>query len=320
MQATERPYLSIGEVLELLVSEFPEITISKIRFLESRGLIDPERTSAGYRKFYDEDIERLRVILREQKENYLPLKVIRARLESGEIDDTGGITPPKGIRASVPPGSDETGELVVPAAEDVPTRHHPAAAARASAEPPAAPATPAPAASVPPAEPPSRLAASFFAPTEGEKAEEAKAPAPASPASPPVLSVVQPPSDDHDRYDVAEFLSTTGLTAAQVAELESFGVLAARGSSALYTANELAIGQACAGFLAAGIEPRHLRAWRQAADREAALFEQLVLPLLRQRNPQSRQQAASTLHDLSGLGAALRAGLLGEVLRPHLEP
>jgi DNA-binding transcriptional MerR regulator len=315
MQATERPYLSIGEVLELLVSEFPEITISKIRFLESRGLIDPERTSAGYRKFYDEDIERLRVILREQKENYLPLKVIRARLESGEIDDTGGITPPKGIRASVAPGSDETGELVVPAAEDVPTRHHPAAAARAAAEPPAAPATPAPVASVPPAEPPSRLAASFFAPTEREKADEAPVP-----PSPPVLSVVQPPIDDHDRYDVAEFLSTTGLTAAQVAELESFGVLAARGSSALYTANELAIGKACAGFLAAGIEPRHLRAWRQAADREAALFEQLVLPLLRQRNPQSRQQAASTLHDLSGLGAALRAGLLGEVLRPHLEP
>lgn len=294
MQAAERPYLSIGEVLDLLVSEFPEITISKIRFLESRGLIDPERTAAGYRKFYDEDIERLRVILREQKENYLPLKVIRERLESGEIDDTGGITPPKGIRASVPPGSDETGELILPPEVEVPTRHHPAAAGRPPAEQapdpaPAAPVSPAPV-------------------------------SPAPPAAPPILSVVPPPAEPHDRYDTSEFLTSTGLTAAQLAELESFGLLAARGTTALYTANEVAIGTACAGFLAAGIEPRHLRGWRQAADREAALFEQLVLPLLRQRNPQSRQQAAATLTDLSELGAALRTGLLTEVLRPHLDP
>jgi len=319
MQATDRPYLSIGEVLDLLVSEFPEITISKIRFLESRGLIDPERTTAGYRKFYDEDIERLRVILREQKENYLPLKVIRQRLESGEIDDTGGITPPKGIRASVPPGSDETGELIVPATDEVPTRHHPAAAGRPTPpEPPAAPTppaatTPAPVVSEPAPAAPSRLAASFFAPTDDERTP--------TPPAPPALSVVpaQRPAD-HDRYDSAEFLAETSLTAAQVAELESFGLLAARGATSLYTANEVAIGRACAGFMAAGIEPRHLRAWRQAADREAALFEQLVLPLLRQRNPQSRQQAAATLGDLSDLGAALRSGLLAEVLRPHLEP
>ena len=311
MQAAERPYLSIGEVLDLLVAEFPEITISKIRFLESRGLIDPERTAAGYRKFYDEDIERLRVILREQKENYLPLKVIRARLESGEIDDTGGITPPKGIRASVPPGSDETGELIVPSATEVPTRHHPAASQRPSGDVPSP--SPSPASS--PAEAPSRLAASFFAPTEAERAPE---PAPAAAA--PVLSVVPPPVESHDRFDAEEFLAATGLTQGQVGELESFGLLSARGATALYTPHEVAIGRACAGFLAAGIEPRHLRGWRQAADREAALFEQLVLPLLRQRNPQSRQQAATTLADLSGLGAALRAGLLAEVLRPHLEP
>ena len=78
---TERPYFSIGEVLGLLLEEFPDVTISKIRFLESQGLIDPERTPSGYRKFYDGDIERLRFILREQKENYLPLKVIKERLD-----------------------------------------------------------------------------------------------------------------------------------------------------------------------------------------------------------------------------------------------
>ena len=79
----ERPYLSIGEVLGLLLEEFPDVTISKIRFLESQGLIDPERTASGYRKFYDNDVDLLRVILREQRENFLPLRVIRDRLESG---------------------------------------------------------------------------------------------------------------------------------------------------------------------------------------------------------------------------------------------
>src|SRR5437764_4947279 len=87
----ERAYLSIGEVLALLHDEFPDVTISKIRFLESQGLIDPERTPSGYRKFYDGDVERLRFILHEQKEHFLPLKVIKDRLDSGEpaIDDDG---------------------------------------------------------------------------------------------------------------------------------------------------------------------------------------------------------------------------------------
>lgn len=72
---------SIGEVLALLKQEFNDITISKIRFLESQGLVTPERTSSGYRKFSEDDVARLRYILREQKEHFLPLKVIRGRLE-----------------------------------------------------------------------------------------------------------------------------------------------------------------------------------------------------------------------------------------------
>jgi DNA-binding transcriptional MerR regulator len=80
--------MSIGEVLALLQAEFPDVTISKIRFLESQGLIDPERTPSGYRKFYPADIERLRWILKEQRENFLPLKVIKDRLESGEPIDS----------------------------------------------------------------------------------------------------------------------------------------------------------------------------------------------------------------------------------------
>jgi DNA-binding transcriptional MerR regulator len=81
----ERSHLSIGEVLSLLRDEFPDVTISKIRFLESQGLVDPERTPSGYRKFYEHDVERLRWILRQQREHFLPLKVIRGRLsEQGE--------------------------------------------------------------------------------------------------------------------------------------------------------------------------------------------------------------------------------------------
>src|SRR5215207_8672667 len=70
-------HLSIGEVLSLVQEEFPDVTISKIRFLEGQGLIDPERTPSGYRKFYEPDVARLRWILHQQKENFLPLKVIK---------------------------------------------------------------------------------------------------------------------------------------------------------------------------------------------------------------------------------------------------
>src|ERR1700678_3758203 len=76
----ERSHLSIGEVLSLLREEFPDVSISKIRFLESEGLVDPERTPSGYRKFYDHDVERLRWILTLQRDHFLPLKVIRGRL------------------------------------------------------------------------------------------------------------------------------------------------------------------------------------------------------------------------------------------------
>ena len=84
---SDRSHLSIGEVLTLLQDDFPDITISKIRFLESQGLLDPERTPSGYRKFYDGDIERLRWILRQQKDHYLPLKVIKDRLDDREASD-----------------------------------------------------------------------------------------------------------------------------------------------------------------------------------------------------------------------------------------
>ena len=85
----DRPHLSIGEVLSLLQDEFPDITISKIRFLESQGLLDPERTPSGYRKFYDHDLARLRWILTQQRDHFLPLRVIKERLDAGVVPDAG---------------------------------------------------------------------------------------------------------------------------------------------------------------------------------------------------------------------------------------
>ena len=308
----DHPYLSIGEVLALLLEEFPDVTISKIRFLESQGLIDPERTPSGYRKFYDIDVDRLRVILREQRENFLPLRVIRDRLESGEIDETGSMTPPRGLRnvtllerepGMADNGFDETGELDIPDGTVVPTGHHPAAQLRAAALPVVPYLS-----SVPPPSAPERSAvnpaAAFFASNavaslaEGEAIETA-----------------------HDTYVASELCSMADITGKQLAELESFGLLAGRGAgtNSLYTASDLAIARAAAGFLERGIEPRHLRAWRQSAEREAALFEQLVLPLIRQRNPQSRQHASALLTELAIQGGELRTAILNAALQHHLE-
>jgi len=91
--------ISIGEVLGLLRPDFPDVSISKIRYLESEGLVDPERTAAGYRKFSRGDVERLRYILTAQKENYYPLKVIREHLDAMDrglqTPDTGNGGPPR---------------------------------------------------------------------------------------------------------------------------------------------------------------------------------------------------------------------------------
>ena len=294
----ERPYLSIGEVLGLLLEEFPDVTISKIRFLESQGLIEPERTSSGYRKFFDADIERLRVILREQRENFLPLRVIRDRLDSGEIDDSGGIPIPlipssvaaapadnvsqlnRGIRnvriaepapASISSGADAddpTGTISIHA-DRVVTDRHPAAQSRQR--------------------PPVSLAA-----------VTARA----------------------EVYDAAEVCAAAGISAEQLADLESFGLVTARGSgaNATYTDGDVTIAKAASGFLARGIDARHLRSWRQSAEREAALYEQRILPLLRQRNPQARQDAVKLLGELADLGADLRQALMVSLLRQHIDP
>jgi DNA-binding transcriptional MerR regulator len=109
--AGTRNYQSIGEVLVNVKTEFPDITISKIRFLESEGLITPERTPSGYRKFYPQDVERLRSILRLQRDEYLPLKVIKERLlkaDTGEDEDEPTLE--QAVGGAEPDGSEELAE------------------------------------------------------------------------------------------------------------------------------------------------------------------------------------------------------------------
>ncbi len=291
-------HLSIGEVLALLLEEFPDVTISKIRFLESQGLIDPERTTSGYRKFYDEDVELLRVILHEQKENYLPLRVIKDRIDSGEIDPSGEQPRPQQPR---PRGIKNVADVDALVAEDVhpelepPDDDRPTGAAalfvRTDAEPPApAPVTPAP-----PVAPP----------VDDEPASAQPA---AEPPPPAVLPGVVLNPD--------ELCAMAGITVAQLAELERYGLLASD-HGGVYADDAVEVAIICKRFLDIGVDSRHLRGWRVAADREAGLIEQVIQPLLRQRNPEARVAAIDRMAQLEDLGGQLRAAMMRSALAPH---
>src|SRR5262245_36449608 len=132
----EQAHLSIGEVLSLLQEEFPDVTISKIRFLESQGLLDPERTPSGYRKFYEPDIARLRWILRQQKDHFLPLRVIKERLDNVPAGSEPPITDGddgRGSRASTAPTASTAQPTNGDAADARPARRAPASRATKSA-------------------------------------------------------------------------------------------------------------------------------------------------------------------------------------------
>ena len=250
---SDRSYLSIGEVLSLLRPEFPDLTISKIRFLESQGLLNPERTPSGYRKFYEADVDRLRWVLRQQREQYLPLKVIKGRLGSEGGDE-----------AETEVGA---GRVVT---ADRPEPEAPAETARPDA-------APAPAAG----------------PFDG---------------APSGVSLT-----------LEELAAAAGLRVEQVQDLERFGLFSGRtvGGSSYYDEDSLVIARLAAGFLRFGVEGRHLRMYKTAAEREASFFEQLVMPLLKQRNPTARQQSIDTLQELGRLGQGLRNAMLRQALRDH---
>ena len=302
MAEAGRVHLSIGEVLGLLLEEFPDVTISKIRFLESQGLIEPERTPSGYRKFYDEDVELLRVILREQRENFLPLRIIKDRIDSGAIEKPD----PTPSRGSEQPTAAQVAK-------------HPSAGATTGRQQPvpsssAAPVTPRPSVPQPaapsPAPPGSSAPRTSTPATPDVRREPAAAPAPTEPAARLLPGVL---------VNRDELCAMASVTREQLAQLEDYGVVPKRSGGELYGHEAVEIAAAAAGFLRAGVDARHLRAWRTSVEREAGLYEQLIVPMLRQRNPQARSQAADHLRELDALGARLRAALMRSALRQYLD-
>ena len=280
--------MSIGEVLAALRDEFPDITISKIRFLESQGLIDPERTPSGYRKFYPEDLSRLRWILFQQKENFLPLKIIKTRLEQT----------PKG---QVP--SDASDETTGVPGTKTGTKTGPKTGTKSTAP---------------------KVPAAGSGRAKGTSPKRAAPAAPTAPARRKKLVTESLALDDGAGDDLAvnlsgasltrsELAKAAGMTDAQIAELEGYGLLtpvAGHGDRVLFDEEALTIAQLAAEFAAHGIEPRHLGMYKNFAGREASLFGQVVRPVLRQRNPEARSRARTDLVNLARLGRAMRAAFL----------
>jgi DNA-binding transcriptional MerR regulator len=254
---------TIGEVLNQLKEDFEDITISKIRFLESEGLIYPDRTESGYRKFTDDDVDRLRFILTAQRDHYLPLKVIREQLERLDAGEAPQVAP--GAAGARGNGA-ATGDGDATASP----QHVAELAARAL----------------------EALAAGDAALLE----------------VPPPLSLA-----------LREFCEATALEATQVRALREFGIIGERGNEAgPFDADDVIAARAARELLKLGLEPRHLRMYAQFVDRELALFEQLVTPLLRQRNPEARRQATRQLEQLATLTGALKRSLLAHALRGYV--
>jgi DNA-binding transcriptional MerR regulator len=413
-----RTYLSIGDVLTLLREEFPDVTISKIRFLESQGLVNPERSPSGYRKFFEHDVERLRWVLRQQREHFLPLKVIRDRLADGELDDTDATEGadetdasngkpaathvPQQAHATAVAGATSHGQAGATSyAGDTPTKADEEAMARILADasrraaarlPDDAPgerglqvvddasaATGTAAKPSTPAQVSASTVANASAPTSGADAHSqagrsgrgaAQAPgspggratasrgwtdngagSPEAPTGPPGATGAtgatgagsgagqgaarKSPAHASARVaadasaeavvtgaslTAAELAAASGLSPDEVAGLVSFGLIEPVLVAGIDTYDEdaLTVANLAASFSVYGIEARHLRLFRNAVDREVGLIEQVVIPLLRQRNPESRQRALDAAEDLGALGQSMRATLLKQALRRHL--
>ncbi|WP_369167669.1 MerR family transcriptional regulator [Streptomyces sp. R28] len=230
--ATDSRLMSIGTVLNALREEFPDITISKIRFLESEGLVEPQRTPSGYRKFSTQDVERLGHVLRMQRDHYLPLKVIREHLDAME----------RGEAAPLPAlGRQRDGEAVLEPAER-------------------------------------RTAA---------------------------------------RIGRAQLLAAAEIGEQELKEWESYGLITPL-ADGVYDAEAVTVASLVSELGRFGIEPRHLRVMKGAADREAGLVDQVVAPLRRHRNPQTRAHAEARAKELAGLTVKLHAALVQTALGVRL--
>jgi DNA-binding transcriptional MerR regulator len=239
--------MSIGEVLSALRPEFPDVSISKIRFLESEGLIEPARTPSGYRKFSADDVARLRYVLAAQRDQYLPLRVIKEHLDA--IDR--GLEPP-----AVSGGRPQVPRAVIAAVDG----------------------------------------------------------AVGSPTS-RAFTV----ADQTDlRLSRDELATAAEIEPELLAEIEGYGLLAARagqGGTEYFDADALAVAQIVAAMTAYGLEPRHLRGFRNAAEREASLVEQVVGPMLRGRSPDARARAEEVAREMAALSVRLHTALVRAAMR-----
>jgi DNA-binding transcriptional MerR regulator len=236
--AASRARMNIGEVLDLLRGDFPGVTIPKIRFLEGEGLIKPERTPSGYRKFSDGDVERLRYILRMQRDHYLPLKVIGEHLDA--IDR--GLEPPP-IDAVVP-----TVPKVALAADGMPS-------------------------------------AESFA------------------------------KNSTLRLSRKELLKVAEVSEELLSQLEQFGLVKSRLGTGHFDNDDLVIARTAAELAEFGFEPRHLRAFKTAADREVGLVEQVVAPLKGGRDAAASARAEEAVAQIAALSVKLHATLVKSGLR-----
>ncbi len=228
--------MSIGEVLERLRPEFPEVSISKIRFLEEQGLVEPDRAPSGYRRFSPADLERLRYVLSVQRDHYLPLRVIREHLEAMDR----GREPAELPGAQALTGASRP-RLVEPATEALPTR--------------------------------------------------------------------------------ADLVAAAGGDERLVAALESFALIepspgaSSGGRGDTFDAEALGVVRAAGELAAFGIEPRHLRTFRTAADRQADLVEQAVASLRQHRGTSPAGRAEEASREIASVALRLHAALLKSAIR-----
>ncbi len=245
--ASSRARLSIGEVLAQLRGDFPGLNISKIRFLEAEGLIEPERTPSGYRKFSHADVDRLRYVLTCQREHYLPLKVIREHLDA--IDR--GLEPPALNGSGVP----QVPRVVLDG--------------------------------------------------EGYPAAESFRPSGAG--------------DSQLRLSRNELLTSAQIEDSLLEQLESFGLVRPRpgstSGSAPYDGDALVIAKTAGELAAFGLEPRHLRTFKTATDREVGLVEQVVSTMRRGRDAAASARAEEAIAQMAALSVRLHATLVKAALR-----
>jgi DNA-binding transcriptional MerR regulator len=268
---------SIGEILDDLRGDFPDVSVSKIRFLESQGLINPERSPSGYRQFTDADLELLRWILRQQRDHYLPLKVIRRRLKEGdgphrEMDVSAD--EPKAAPARVAAASMVVDE------------------ARLTLPDPPEPSPP--------------VGDDVWLVSDGPDPAAGSAPAPADELW---------PADKDASYSATDLRRQTGLDEKAIGELESYGLLPPAGPDG-YGSEALRVAHIAAGFFAYGVEARHLRMYKRAAEQEATFFSQVAMPMMNAKDSGAAARTAEALAELARLGAGLRLSMLRVGLGP----